>query len=656
MAKARNRVNRRGFLKGAAAGAAALVVPSAVPSAAAQADAAAAGTARADPAAESASAQRLTPEQAAQKLAASETDPPAGQEILTVENPGSDFMVDVFKTLDFEYIAANPASSFRGLHESFINYGGNKSPEWITCCHEEIAVNIANGYYAVAGKPMAACTFAPSGLHHATMGIFGAYSGHTPTYLIVSDYMDAAERRPGVDWAEHSVTDPASMVRDFVKWDDTPVSLQHFAESAVRAYKMAMTEPRGPVMLVVDTGLQEHPVPNRSKLHIPKLTLTSPPAGDPGAIAEVAKLLVGAQNPVIVAGDVARDEEGMRLLVELAETLQAPVQGGGRGMPNRHPLSGAGNVRNADVILGLNNGNGLYPILNNFRDQQQRTSSPLIKPGTKVITISAYDLYMKGNYQNTDRYQESDMALAADPQATLPSLIEACKKLITSDRRRVFEDRGKKLAEASDQALERARVDASYGWDASPLSTERIAMELYDVIRGKDWASVGGLGGRLWNADKFYRTMGSASGGGVGGSLPIGIGGALAHKKHGRLCVRMQKDGDMMYVNSALWTAVHHRIPMLFVMHNNRAYHAEVMHLQRMSNRRQRGMQNAHLGLAGSTMTDPPIDFALLARGMGAYSEGPITNPKDLRPAILRAVERVEKGEVALLDTVTQPR
>jgi acetolactate synthase-1/2/3 large subunit len=179
---------------------------------------------------------------------------------------------------------------------------------------------------------------------------------------------------------------------------------------------------------------------------------------------------------------------------------------------------------------------------------------------------------------------------------------------------------------------------------------------VWDVIRHKDWASVGGGGGRLWNVDRFYRTMGTANGGGVGGSLPIGIGGALAHRQQGRLCVRFQADGDMMYVNSALWTATHHRIPMLFVMHNNRAYHQEVMHLQRMANRRQRGMELAHGGLPGSTLSDPDIDFAQLARSMGAYAEGPIANPKDVRPALLRAVERVEKGEVALLDTRTQAR
>ncbi len=255
------------------------------------------------------------------------------------------------------------------------------------------------------------------------------------------------------------------------------------------------------------------------------------------------------------------------------------------------------------------------------------------------------------------------MSIGADPQATLPSLIDACRRLITPGRRRVMDERGKKLAEASAQAMDRARLESTYGWDASPISMQRLQAELWDVIKTKDWASVGGGIGspavevtRLWNVDRFYRTMGEVSGGGVGGSLPIAIGGALAHKKNGRFCVCIQRDGDMMYVPGALWTAVHHKVPMLFVMHNNRAYHQEVMHLQRVANRRQRGMENASLGLNGSTMGNPDIDFALMAKSMGAYAEGPISDPKDLRPALLRAAARVEQGEVALLDTVTQPR
>jgi len=639
MAKTGSRVDRRKFLRGAAA--AALTAP-ALPAAA-------------QPPPSGSGAAPLSPSQAAQALAAETAPLVADGDSLTVDNPGSDFMVDVLKTLGFEYVVANPASSFRGLHESFINYGGNTAPEWLTCTHEQAAVNIANGYYAVAGKPMAVVTFAPSGLQHAAMGIFGAFSGRTPTYIICANISGGEDRRPLFDWGPHAMTDPAAMVRDMLKWDDTPASLQHFAESAVRAYRMAMTPPRGPVMLVVDAMLQEESIRDRAALKIPRLALASPPSGDAAAVAEVAKLLVAAESPLVLAGDVVRDEEGMRLLVELAETLQVPVQGGGRGMPNQHPLAGGGSVPNADVILALNE-DALYGRLNRYRDQQVRSSIPLTKPDAKVLSISSYDLNVRSNYQNVERFQEVALAIAADPQATLPALIEACRKLITPARRRALDERGKGLAAASAQALERARVEATYGWDASPITLQRLAAEVWDVIKGKDWASVGANGGRLWDVDKFYRTMGAVNGGGIGGSLPIAIGAALAHREHGRLCVRFQPDGDLLYMATSLWTATHHRIPMLIVMHNNRAYHQEVMHLQRMANRRQRGVELAAHGLPGATLSDPDIDFAQLARSMGAYAEGPIANPAELRPALLRAVARVEHGEVALLDTRTQPR
>jgi acetolactate synthase-1/2/3 large subunit len=640
MAKSDSRVDRRKFLRGAAA--AALTAP-ALPTAAQQ------------PTSGPSATVQLSPSQAAQALAAETAPLVADGDSLTVENPGSDFMVDVLKTLGFEYVVANPASSFRGLHESFINYGGNLAPEWLTCTHEQAAVNIANGYYAVAGKPMAVVTFAPSGLQHAAMGIFGAFSGRTPTYLVCANIPGGEDRRPLFDWGPHAMTDPAAMVRDMLKWDDTPASLQHFAESAVRAYRMAMTPPRGPVMLVVDAALQEESMRDRGALRIPKLALASPPAGDAAAVAEVAKLLVAAANPLVLAGDVARDEEGMRLLVELAETLHVPVQGGGRALPNQHPLAGGGSVPNADVILALNE-DALYGRLNRYRDQQVRSSIPLTKPDTKVLSISSYDLNVRSNYQNVERFQDVALAIAADPQATLPALIESCRKLITPARRRALDERGKGFAAASAQALERARVEATYGWDSSPITLQRLAAEVWDVIKGKDWASVGANGGRLWNVDEFYRTMGAVNGGGIGGSLPIAIGAALAHKEHGRLCVRFQPDGDLLYMATSLWTATHHRIPMLIVMHNNRAYHQEVMHLQRMANRRQRGVELAAHGLPGATLSDPDIDFAQLARSMGAYAEGPIANPGELRPALVRAVARVEQGEVALLDTRTQPR
>jgi acetolactate synthase I/II/III large subunit len=637
-----NAVNRRRFLKGAAvsaaAGAAALVTP-------AGGRAQVASTQPSRGTAPTPSAAALSPE-----IEPLRVDSPAD---LTVENPGSDFMVDVFKSLGFEYIAANPGSSFRGLHESIVAYGKNQNPEFLTCCHEESSVAIADGYFRVSGKPMLVMAHGTVGLQHAAMNIYNAFVARVPVFIVLGNALDANSRRPGVEW-NHSVQDASSMVRDFIKWDDTPISLTHFAESAVRAYKIAMTIPMAPVVLVADGDLQEEGVPDRSKLHIPRLTLTTPPAGDPAAVAEAARWLVAAESPVILAGRVARSERGMALMIELAETLHAPVLGGGRDMPNRHPLAGGGSIATADVVLALQQ-DDLWGVLHTYRDQQERSYRTLTKQGARVVSISSGDLYTKSNYQDFQRFAEVDMAIAADAEATLPSLIEACRRLMTGDRRRVLEERGAQIAAANARALERARTEATYAWDASPISTARMSMELYDAVRNKDWALVNGNANRLWNVDKFYRTTGGGGAAAIGSGLPIAVGAALAHRKHGRLAIGIQPDGDLMYAPGALWTAAHHRIPLLLVMHNNRAYHQEVMHIQRMSNRRQRAVKTASEGV-GVAITNPNIDYATLARSMGLYGEGPITNPKELGPALKRAIERVEKGEPALVDVVTQPR
>ena len=624
---------RRGFLKGAAA--AALVAKT--PAAKAQSVQPTRGAAQ-------------VPSETA--VAAETSTPPHAVEVLTADRPGADFMVDVLKHLGFEYIAANPGSSFRCLHESIVNYGGNKSPELLTCCHEEQSVAMADGYAKIEGRPMAVMAHSTVGLQHASMAIYNAYAGRVPAFIILGNTIDATARRPGVEWL-HSAQDAVAMVRDFSKWDDLPISLGHFAESAVRAYRVSLTPPMGPVLLVADSDLQETPVDKDARLRIPKLTLSSPPAGDAAAVAEAAKLLVAAENPVLLADRAVRTAAGMQLLVELAELLQAPVAGG--KFPSRHPLNQAGGrglIANADVIAALEVPD-LWGTLNSMRDQLHRSTQQIVKANAKVISISAGELDLRSNYQYFQRNPEVDIAIAADAEATLPYLIEACKKLITADRKRAFEERGKKLAAAHQQALERARSEASYGWDASPISTARLAAELWDQIKDKDWSLVTGGASRLWNVDRHYRTIAGGGAAGVGYGAPASVGAALANRKYGRLSVAIQNDGDLMYAPGSLWTAAHHRIPLLSVMHNNRAYHQEVMHIQRMANRHQRGITNAGIG---TTLTNPNIDYATMARSLGVHGEGPITDPKDLGPAIRRALDVVLRGEPALVDVVTQPR
>jgi acetolactate synthase I/II/III large subunit len=634
MSETKDPVGRRGFLKRAAAGGAGLA----------------------------ATAPIALAQQAALKPATG-----AAVDVTSSVRPGSDFMVDVFKTLGIEYIAANPGSSFRGLQESFINYGKNTSPEWLTCCHEESSVAMAHGYAKIEGKPMMIMAHGTVGLQHASMAIYNAYCDRVPVYIVLGNILDVNYRRGNPEWV-HSVQDAAAMVRDYTKWDDMPVSLSHFAESAVRAYKISMTPPYEPVVLVADGTLQEEPVSEKN-LRIPKLVMSAPPQGDSGAVAEAAKLLVNAENPVIVAGRVARTPKGIEHLVELADVLQARVQDQRMRMnfPSAHPLyghPGAGiatpNLTDHDVILSLE-AQDLWGITHKMTGFNKfgMESQPTIKPGAKVITVSAIELNHKSNYQDFGRYVEADLAITGDPEATLPELIEAVKKLLTPDRRRALQERGVKIATENQASRARNRELAAIAWDASPITTARLSAEIWAQIKNDDWSLVSNdrfvssWPTRLWDFSKPYHYIGAQGGSGIGYQAPAAVGAALANKKHGRLTVNIQCDGDLNYAPGVLWTAAHHQIPMLNVMHNNRAYHEERMYLALLGAKYDRDLGRSDIGTA---LNGPNIDYASIAKGYGLYAEGPITDPKDLGPALKRAIARVKAGEPALLDVVTQPR
>ena len=638
----KNSVNRRDFLKNAAASAAVM----ASPAAASPSPVPVRGTPGAIP---------ISAEEELRALPAAE--------ILTTERTGSDYMVDVIKSLDIEYVCANPGSSFRGLHESIVNYGGNSRPEFITCCHEESSVGMGHGYAKIAGKPLLVMAHGTVGLQHAAMAVYNAYCDRVPIVIIGGNILDATRRISQVEWS-HSVQDAASILRDYVKWDDLPISLPHFGESAVRAYKIAMTPPMMPVLLILDGELQENPIAGDATLRVPKLTPTAAPQGDSGAVDEAARLLVGAENPVLIAGRAARTPAGMTYLLELAETLQIPVidQMDRMNFPTRHPLNqtdrGRELISGADVILGLEV-NDFWGAVHTFRDQMERTSRPIARADAKTISINSANLSVKSNYQNFQRYAEVDVDIPADAEATLPALTESVKRHMDAGRKNVFAERRAKLVDAHDQSLQRARDAAAYAWDASPISTARLSAEIWAQIKNEDWSLVSTATfvnrwpHRLWAFDKHHQYIGNAGGYGIGYNAPASVGAALANRKHGRLSVNIQSDGDLMYAPGVLWTAAHHRIPLLTVMHNNRAYHQEVMQVQIMANRHSRGMDRANIG---TTLSDPPIDYAKLAQSMGVYGEGPISDPKDLGPAITRALQVVKRGEPALIDVLTQPR
>jgi acetolactate synthase I/II/III large subunit len=623
-------IDRRAFLKGAAASAAAVI-----------------GT------------QLAAANAEAQTATASADGKESAPRDKMIARPGSDFMVDVIKATGIEYIASNPGSSFRSLHESIVNYGGNKKPEFLTCMHEESSVAMAHGYAKAAGKPMAILAHGTVGLQHATMAVYNAWCDRVPVMMFAGNFLDADKRRPGVEWY-HCVQDPAAIHRDFTKWDDQPVSLQHFAESVMRAYKIATTPPMGPVLITADGDLAEEPIRDEKKLRIPKLTVSIPPQGDSGAVSEAAKLLVAAERPVILAERMARTPEGMKRLVELAEALNAPVGDIGARMnfPTTHYLCRSEDrralVSQADVVLLLEVADpwGQFNTISDPHHEYRR----LARPDVKIIHICLGDTLTKSNYQDMQRFMPVDLPISGDAQATLPALIEAVKREAGVTRRLALADRASKLQTDYRRMKERTRTAASEGWDAKPVSTARLSAHLWNAIKNEKWCmatSQVAWNRSLWPAVEHHNFLGGSGGSGVGYSAPAAVGAALANRDKGILTVSVQPDGDLMYAPGVLWTAAHHKIPILMVMHNNRAYHQEVMHLQKMAGLHNRRMDTAAVG---TTIENPNIDFAKLAQSMGLFAEGPITDPGNLGPAISRALAVVKRGEPALIDVVCQGR
>jgi thiamine pyrophosphate-dependent acetolactate synthase large subunit-like protein len=566
-----------------------------------------------------------------------------------IEHPGSDYMLDVLKALDFDYAAVNPGSAFEGLHESIINHGSNRKPEILTVLHEEAGAAIAHGYAKAAGKPMLTLMHGTVGLLHASMGLFQAWCDRVPVFGIVGH----ARNPTSVVNRPHSAQDMGSIVRDFMKMDDEPTSLDVFANIAMRAYTIGRTPPMGPTLLVVDSELQEAPIADVARLQVPRLSMPSIPQGESSAVREAARLLATAERPLIRTGKLARTSAGWDRIIELAELLQAPVDVGTYGswqdFPSWHALYGSGGpAYRPDVILGLE--------LNDMSASVRAVRAA----GGKTISICSEYLAQGHNIHDFGTYSEVDVPIAADGEATLPALIDEIRRQSAGNVTRARTARGNEIAAAHKVIREREIDDARYGWNSSPISVPRMVAELGRQIQNDDWAIVSGhqftgtWQRRLLNHDRFYRYNGDCGGFGIGYDTPASVGGALAHKAHGRLAVGIVGDGDFNFVGAgALWTAAHHKIPLLLVIHNNRAYHAEVMLVQRTAARRGRGNANVDIG---NVIRDPAPDYAKIAQGFGVYAEGPIADPAALAPAFERALARVRAGEPALVDVISQPR
>ncbi len=578
----------------------------------------------------------------------------------TKQRWASDVIVDMLHRYDFPYASMNPGASYRGLHDSLVNYGQNV-PYLMLCQHEEIAVEIAHGYAKASGEPMVAIVHNLVGMLHATMAVYYAYIDRAPIFIIgATGPMDETKRRPRIDWT-HSANVQGEAYRNFTKWDYQPTVIDGVPESFARAYGVMMTEPQGPIYMCYDAWLQEAPLDHDVPLPPPNaMKVPTPMAPDPDALAQAAEMLVKAKHPVIVAEFVGRQPTGYEPLVKLAETVAVPVFDANSRLnfPSCHPLNMSMNkdiFRDADLVLCLDTRDWEKPTTELV--STTRTVTSLVPENCTWIDIGFGDLELSSWAMDYQRLHHVDLRILADTSTAVPQLTKLCRSLLAKNPR--LQPQVGKRFEAIKKKHEALRAkwarEAKEGWDLSPITLPRLASEVWDVIKNEDWVLTAGTledwTRKLWDFNKPYRHPGKSLG--TSTQIGIAIGVALANRGKGRLVVDMQPDGDLMFDAGALWVAAKHKIPMLVVMYNNRAYYNDWHHQIRMAKLRGTPVERAHIGM---DLCDPDPDFAGLARSMGWYAEGPIDQGKDVKAALKRAIARVKAGQPALVDTITQKR
>ena len=553
---------------------------------------------------------------------------------------GSDAIAAVLRALDIQYIALNPGASYRGLHDSLVNYLGNRNPQMVLCLHDETAVSIAQGYFKASDRMMASALHSNVGLMHATMPIFNSWCDRTPVLILgATGAWDAAKRRPWIEWI-HTCADQGGIIRNYTKWDNQPGSVAAAAEALLRAAQIAQTAPRGPVYVNLDVSIQEEqleglpPLPDVARYAPPQAV--QPPTE---AVAEAARLLSGAKHPVMLAGRCSRDLGAWNARIALAEKLNIPVLTHiklAAAFPTDHRLHAAppGNrlspeakklIVQADVILSLD-------WLDLGGTLKQAFGSAAVS--AKIIQVSCDQHSHRGWSMDYHVLPPIDVYLMCEPDAAVPLLTAAVQPRAASPFARTGpKPRGK------DENLTIAGVA-----DALEAATRGIDRSITRLPLG--WH--GGYAHFRHPLDY----IGFDGGGGVGAGPGITVGAALALKGTGRMPIGLCGDGDFIMGNTAVWTAAHYAIPCLMIVCNNRSYYNDELHQERVAVARKRPAENRWIG---QRISEPDIDIAAMARAQGATAFGPITSVDDMNKAMQQAVEVVRAGGVCVIDARVMP-
>ncbi|MBV9325259.1 MAG: thiamine pyrophosphate-binding protein [Chloroflexi bacterium] len=578
---------------------------------------------------------------------------------------GSDVVMDMLRRLGIEYSAILPGSTFRAIHDSAVNYTANRAPELILCNHEMITVALARGYFRATGRPMAALLHNVVGLLNASMTIYDAWCDRAPVLVIGgTGPLDSTRRRGAVDW-QHTANVQGGLVREFTKWDDQPGSVADIPESLLRAYRIAVTEPAGPVYVCFDVTLQEQRlVPPHTLPEVSRYRRAPPAEPDRNQVKQVARLLVEAEMPVCLADRSGAHPAGVPRLVELAELLAMPVVslGGRTSFPTPHAYDFYGEqsrlLPRADVVLALDvlDLDGALRVRSGATTRD-RGAVAAAREQT-VIHVSLDELVHRGGPADYQPLPAVDVPMLVRSDVALPFIVDECRSQIQSAARDRIERRRDWLAAQQAELRARHQQLVHARWDGPGISETRLMGEVWQAV--KDFPFVFTYDHeRLRHFAPGVATLsgpgvyfGYGGGAAVGAGPGVALGAALALRGSGKLPVAVLGDGEMLASVQALWTAAHHRIPGLWVVDNNRSYSNDEMHQRGVAVERGRPVENRGIAVR---IEDPAPDFAALARGCGIDSIGPIKDALELSSALSRATERAARSETILVDVWTVP-
>jgi thiamine pyrophosphate-dependent acetolactate synthase large subunit-like protein len=570
---------------------------------------------------------------------------------------GSDVVAEVTRRLDLKYIALVPGASYRGFHDSIVNYLGNDNPQMVICLHEEHAVSIADGYGKVTEEPMAVALHANVGLMHASMPIFNAWCDRTPMVIFgATGPVDAHRRRPWIDWI-HTSKDQASIIRDYTKWDDQPASPQAAVESVLRANQIARSVPYGPVYICLDAGLQEAPlaegvaIPDAARFAPPP-----PPAAPRESVLKVLEAIDKAKFPLVLMGRVSRKQADWDRRVRFAEAIGAAVLTSSNdpaAFPTTHPLHFAAPclrpskaatalIEKADLILSLD----WLDLAGVFR-LSLGTAQTQVPADKTIIHCSVDSIRTNGWSMDHQALAAVDIPIFAEPDQFVAQMLDEMeiKKI----------PKVKPRPEMKSLAHWKAGTGKSPANRGQPMSLWDMAMTVRDFAKKQPVTFARlpiGWPGEAYEFDGPLSFMGNDGGGAVGTGPGHTIGAALALKDAGRLTIGVLGDGDYLMGVNALWTASRMEIPVMIVIADNRSYYNDEMHQERVAQARSRPVQNRWIG---QRIDDPRVDLVAMARAQGFESEDPVSTTEALAKALQRGAEVVAKGGRYFIDSVITP-